>query len=267
MVLTLTRQLTVPPFPQKLFGQECSIVKTESIWWYFSSSIGLSFSYWFPEALYIFWILIIWLLHMLQTFSPSLLGAYFKSSQHCKLFIILSPQFYRKGTGDIEDICILPQITTDSRARIWSPPASRLSLAVTFDSVYSNSPTWLNARVLVTDNEYKLFNSITKFSSISNNVIWCENVQADPKSINQTKPLEAGAKSGWCCYTRAHCSAWQVEALGTHEVKGPVSSRKSSTCLVLLPMGGFLFFRIPLRLITCTLGLVCFYLYSFSPRS
>lgn len=63
-----------------------------------------------------------------------------------------------------------------------------------FDSVYSNSPTWLSARVLVIDNEYKLFNSTSKFSSISINVIWCENVQADPKSINQTKPLEAGAK-------------------------------------------------------------------------
>ena len=84
----------------------------------------------------------------------------------------------------------MPQVTTDSRARIWSLPASTLSFTIAFDFVYSNNPTCLSARILVIDNEYKLFNSISKFSSISINVIWCDNVQADPKSINQTKQQE-----------------------------------------------------------------------------
>lgn len=46
---------------------------------------------------------------------------------------------------------------------------------------------------------------------ISTNVIWCDDMQAGPGSINPTtNPLKAEAKSCSQCYTRAHWRSWEL---------------------------------------------------------
>lgn len=72
------------------------------------------------------------------------------------------------------------------------------------------------------------------------NVIWCDNMQADPGSTNPTTdPLKPGAKSCSQYCTRACWRCWE-----STRVTGHVTSGQSSTCLVLPPMEELVFFGV-----------------------